>query len=73
VTLTKNIRPGEKRVLKFRTEAYNALNHTQFSELNTAAQFNASGAQINDDFGRPTATRPPRIISFASFARRFEF
>ncbi len=58
------------RVLKFRTEAYNALNHTQFSALNTAAQFNASGAQINNDFGRPAAPRSPRIISFAL---RFEF
>jgi len=70
VTLTKNIRLDEKRVLKFRTEAYNIFNHTQFSALNTAAQFNASGAQINNDFGRPTATRSPHVISFAL---RFEF
>ncbi|HKC86047.1 MAG TPA: hypothetical protein VKG02_08750 [Blastocatellia bacterium] len=70
VTLTKNIRLDEKHVLKFRTEAYNIFNHTQFSALNTDAQFNASGAQINNDFGRPTATRSPRVISFAL---RFEF
>jgi len=70
MTLTKNIRLGEKRAFKLRTEAYNVFNHTPFSSLDTAAQFNASGAQINSNFGRPTATRSPRIISFAL---RFEF
>jgi hypothetical protein len=38
--------------------------------LNTAVQFNAGGAEINNDFGRPAAPRSPRIISFAL---RFEF
>jgi len=58
------------RVLKFGAVAYNARNHTQFSALNTAVQFSAGGAQINNDFGRPKAPRSPRIISFAL---RFEF
>lgn len=66
----KNIRPDEKRVLKIRAEPYNALNHTQFIALNTATQFNVSGAQINNDFGRPAETRSPRIIPFAL---RYEF
>jgi hypothetical protein len=66
----KNIRLDEKLVLKFGAEAYNALNHIQFSALNTAVQFNAGGAQINNDFGRPTAPRSPRAVSVAL---RFEF
>jgi hypothetical protein len=38
--------------------------------LNTAAQFNAGGAQLNNDFGRWAAPRSPRAILFAL---RFEF
>lgn len=61
---------GEGRSLKLRFEAYNVFNNTQFSAVGTAAQFNSAGAQINQSFGRYTATRPPRILSLAM---RFQF
>jgi len=63
LSLMKNIPLGsEKRSLRIRAEAYNALNHTQFSNINTAARFDANGNQINSQFGQATATRAPRVI-----------
>jgi hypothetical protein len=72
MTLAKTIPIGlgETRVFRLRVEAYNVFNHPEFSSLQTAAVFNASGAQTVSDFGKVTGTRPARIISFAL---RFEF
>jgi hypothetical protein len=55
----------EKVRLQFRWELYNAFNHTQFSALDTAARFDASGKQINDRLGEFTAARSPRQMQFA--------
>src|SRR5262249_31096730 len=50
-----------------RGEAYNAFNHTQFSGVNTTAQFNpATGAQTNAAFGQLTAARSPRTAQLAA-------
>lgn len=51
--------------LEFRWEMYNALNHTQFSGLDTGARFDAQGRQVNAQFGQFTASRSPRIMQFA--------
>lgn len=57
--------PGEGRNLEFRWETYNIFNHTQFSNMNINATFNAVGAQTNAAFGQATANRPPRIMQVA--------
>jgi hypothetical protein len=56
---------GERRVLQFRGEFFNAFNHTQFSAIDTAARFDQTGAQVNRGFGAFTAARNPRIIAFS--------
>ena len=55
----------EARYLQFRTEFYNAFNHTQFSSFDTTARFNPAGAQVNPQFGAFTTARDPRRIQFA--------
>jgi hypothetical protein len=62
LSLFKNIPLGGRRQLQFRVEAYNAFNHTQWSNINVAASFNPAGQQINANFGRVTDTRPPRRL-----------
>ena len=72
LSVTKNIPVGlgEDRLLRFRGEFYNAFNHTQFSSLNTSAQFDPQGRQLNANLGAFTAAREARVISFAL---RFQF
>ena len=48
-----------------RLETYNTFNHTQFSGLNTTAQFNTLAEQVNTAFLRPNAARPPRYVQIA--------
>jgi len=56
---------GEGRIVQFRSEFYNAFNHTQYSGVNTAARFDTAGRQTNTQFGQITATRSPRVIQLA--------
>ena len=56
---------SESRYLQFRWEIYNVLNHTQFSDVNTNAIFNAAGAQSNREFGRVTSARDPRTMQLS--------
>jgi hypothetical protein len=64
--LAKTFRLYETLRMQFRCEAYNAFNHTQFSAVNTTAQFNpATGAQTNPSFGQITAARNPRTVQLA--------
>jgi hypothetical protein len=69
MTLSKNIPIkylGEGRTLKFRAEAYNVFNHTEFSGLNSSAQYNIStGLQTNTALGRFTSARNPRQMAFS--------
>jgi len=64
ISLYKNIPLGksETRRAQFRLETYNTFNHTQFTSVDTAARFDATGKQINSDFGWYTAADPGRII-----------
>ncbi len=61
----KNFVVREKATLQLRGEFYNAFNHAQWSTVNSAAQFNAAGQQVNALFGQVTADRGPRVIQFA--------
>jgi hypothetical protein len=61
LSLIKNVTLYERLHLQLRASAFNAFNHTQFSAVNTAAQFNpATGAQTNTKLGTFTAARDPR-------------
>ena len=48
----------EKKTLDLRLEAFNVLNHTQFSGIDTTARFDQVGAQINALFLQPILTKP---------------
>ena len=61
----KNFVIREKTTLQLRGEFYNAFNHVQWSTINTAAKFNATGQQTNALFGEATADRGPRVIQLA--------
>jgi len=67
VSMFKNIPiRGERLWAQFRVEAYNVLNHTQFTTVNTTAQFNpTTGAPTNPLFGQYTATAAPRRLQLA--------
>jgi hypothetical protein len=82
MSLFKKIQYGEgNRVIQLRVEAYNVFNHTNWTTLNLAAQFDpTTGALVNkavpntpnrDGFGALTAVRAagqpgsPRIIQLA--------
>ncbi|MFN0109447.1 MAG: carboxypeptidase regulatory-like domain-containing protein [Blastocatellia bacterium] len=71
LSLFKNIPLGsEKRQLQFRWELYNLFNHTQWSGVNSTAQFSAPDAngvvtQTNANFGLVTGAREPRYMQLS--------
>ena len=66
LSVSKRIPVGsEQRYLQFRSEFYNTWNHTQFSNVDSTARFDAAGRQINANFGAFTATREPRKIQLS--------
>jgi len=67
VTVSKRVPFGasEERYFQLRAEFYNAFNHTQFSGMNTTARFDATGAQVNANFGAFTGARDPRRIQLS--------
>ena len=60
----------EKVTFQVRWEMYNAFNHTQYSDLDAGARFDASGKQTNTQFGQITAARNPSI---QQLSLRFKF
>jgi len=65
IALFKNFKIKERVQTQFRLETYNTFNHTQFSTLDTAAKFDATGKQTNTRFGQITAARNPRRLQLA--------
>jgi hypothetical protein len=65
ISLYRTITIKERFRTMLRLETYNAFNHTQFSGLNTTAQFNTVGQQVNTAFLLPTGARPARIVQVA--------
>jgi hypothetical protein len=57
--------PTEKLNLLFRAEAMNAFNHTQWSSIDTSAQFDATGAQVNKTFGQATQSASARRLQLS--------
>jgi hypothetical protein len=56
---------SEARFIQFRTELFNAWNHTQFASLFTTARFDTAGRQVNPNFGAFATARTPRIIQLS--------
>jgi hypothetical protein len=56
---------GERLRGQFRVEAYNIFNHTNFSAVNTSAQYDKNGVQTNAQFGQYTAAQFPRRLQLA--------
>ena len=52
----------QARRLQFRLEAYNALNHSQFTGVDNNALFNAQGAQLSTTLGQYNAAAPSRRV-----------
>ena len=66
LSLGKKISLGaEQRTLQLRGEFYNAFNHTQFSGVDTTAQFNPAGQQVNTRFGALIAANAARVVQVA--------
>jgi hypothetical protein len=66
LSITKRIPlGGEARWIQFRTELFNAWNHTQFSNVGTGTSFDASGLQTEPNFGVLTGARDPRTIQLS--------
>jgi len=75
---------GGQRALKVRVDAFNALNHTQYNNVNSTLQFtsltnltplnlpyNSAGVLTNPTgFGTVTSVRPPRVVQLLV---RFDF
>jgi hypothetical protein len=61
----KNFQIGGGRRIQFRWEMYNVFNQVNWSAINTTAQFNPAGEQVNANFGKATAARDPRIMQGA--------
>jgi hypothetical protein len=57
MTLMKRTHISESKIIEFRAEAFNVLNHANFG--------NPNGAIDSANFGRITTTRDPRLIQFA--------
>jgi hypothetical protein len=57
---------SEGRYIQFRTEMFNAWNHTQYSSVDTGTSFNpTTGAQTNPTYGQINNTRSGRIIELS--------
>jgi hypothetical protein len=65
ISISKRVPFGEERYVQFRTELYNAWNHTEFNGMDTSARFDASGNQIDSNFGALTGARDPRRIQLS--------
>ena len=65
VTLNRKIQLGasEKRQLQLKVEAFNVLNHVQFTGVNSSFTYNAAGVNSNANIGALTGERGPRIVS----------
>ncbi|MBI1874966.1 MAG: hypothetical protein HYZ58_08555 [Acidobacteria bacterium] len=62
--------------MQFRWEIYNLLNSLQFQDVDTSASFDATGRQVDTNFGKVTSARNERRMQFSlrySFYSVFHF
>ena len=62
LALFKNFQVGRNRRIQFRWEVYNLFNTVNWSGIDTSAQFNPAGEQVDTQFGKATSARDPRIM-----------
>jgi hypothetical protein len=62
ISLFKNFRLSESRRAQFRIETYNSFNHAQFTAVDSNGRFDATGKQVNQQFGQYTAAAPARRL-----------
>ena len=65
MSIFKNFQLGGGSRIQFRWEAYNVFNQVNWSTINTNAQFNPAGEQVNASFGQATAARDARVMQGA--------
>ncbi len=65
LALFKNFQMGGSKRIQFRWEVYNLFNTVNWSAINTNAQYNPAGEQVNANFGKATAARDPRIMQLS--------
>ena len=75
LSLSKRFQVKERARFEIRLDAFNALNHTQFNDVNTTltanSPFGPNGNLVNKTgFGAVTTVRPPRNLQLGA---RFEF
>jgi hypothetical protein len=56
---------SEASSLQFRSEFYNAFNHSQFSYVDTNVWFDQTGQQVNSTFGQINGARSARVIQLS--------
>ena len=65
ISFFKNFAVAGSKRIQFRWEMYNVFNQVNWSAINTNAQFNPAGEQVNANFGKATQARDPRIMQGA--------
>ena len=60
ITFFKGVPIKDRIKFEIRWEIFNLFNHASFTSVNTSAQFDSNGNQINSLFGALTADRAPR-------------
>ena len=65
MSVFKNFQIGGGRRIQFRWESLQRLQSGNWSTINTNAQFNPAGEQVNANFGKATASRTARIMQGA--------
>lgn len=63
LTLQKEFRVKERYNFQLRADAFNVLNHTQFSGINSTLNYNAPGATVNTN---PASATPAQFNGFGS-------
>ena len=61
----KNFPITEKSYVQFRLETFNTFNHPQFNKVDTNAQFDQTGQQVNAHFGQIIGDYLPRQMQLA--------
>jgi hypothetical protein len=65
ISFFKNFAVGGSKRIQFRWEMYNVFNQVNWASINTTAQFNPAGQQVNANFGKALTARDPRIMQAA--------
>jgi hypothetical protein len=61
--LDKRVSIRERLALRFRFQAFNVFNHTEFNSIGSTYLFNAAGINTNSTTGQYTDTQPARQMA----------